>query len=59
MHEHGSVTSDGGRCVAPRGAMLGIENALLAAGVDRSVIGDWAREWLASPNIVGTDAGAT
>ena len=51
MHEHGSVTSgkEGGRCVAPRRTMLEIESELLSAGVDRSVIGEWAREWLARP----------
>ena len=49
MHEHGSVTSEGGRCVTPRGAIRGIESELLAAGVDKAVIGDWAREWLSNP----------
>ena len=49
MHEHGTITADG-RCAVPRRTMLEIEATLAAAGVDRSVIGDWAREWLARPN---------
>jgi uncharacterized protein len=49
MHEHGSVTTDGGHCVVPQRTMLEIEATLAGAGVDKSVISDWAREWLASP----------
>jgi uncharacterized protein len=45
MHEHGTVT--GGRCVVPQGSMLALERALLAGGVDRTVVAGWAREWLA------------
>ncbi len=48
MHEHGTVTADG-HCVVPRRTMLDIEDALGEAGVDKSVIGNWAREWLAAP----------
>jgi uncharacterized protein len=49
MHEHGSVSNeaDGERCLVPRRAIQEIENELLDAGIDRSVIGDWARERLA------------
>jgi hypothetical protein len=43
MHEHGSVTSDG-CCVVPRRSMEEIGRTLAAAGVDRPVLADWARE---------------
>ena len=43
MHEHGSVTKDGA-CVVPRRSIAEIGKALTAAGVDRSVLADWARE---------------
>jgi uncharacterized protein len=49
MHEHGTVTADGGVCAVPRRTMLEIEATLAAAGVDQSVIGDWARALLVSP----------
>lgn len=46
MHEHGSVTddADGGRCVVTRRTIQGIERELVAAGVDRAVIVNWARD---------------
>jgi radical SAM protein with 4Fe4S-binding SPASM domain len=46
MHEHGSVTddADGARCVVTRRAIQEIESELVAAGVDRAVIVDWARD---------------
>jgi hypothetical protein len=47
MHEHGSVDDDG-RCLVHRRAIGEIETALRAAGVDRAVIGEWAREWQAA-----------
>lgn len=43
MHEHGSVTKDGA-CIVPRRSIAEIGNTLAAAGVNRSVIADWARE---------------
>jgi radical SAM protein with 4Fe4S-binding SPASM domain len=47
MHEHGSVTRDG-ICVVPRRSIAEIGQVLSAAGVDRAVIADWAREtWAA------------
>ena len=49
MHEHGTVTADGGHCVVPRRTMLDVETILAGAGVYRSVISAWAQEWLASP----------
>ncbi|HEY5046484.1 MAG TPA: radical SAM protein [Rhizomicrobium sp.] len=48
MHEHWSVTPKDGRrlCVHPRLGIDAIENELRNAGVDRSTIGAWARNWL-------------
>lgn len=43
MHEHGSVTKDG-VCAVPRRSIAEIGKALTAAGVDRSVLAEWARE---------------
>jgi uncharacterized protein len=56
MHEHGSVTpgDDGERCRIPRRSIAEIEQALISAGVDRSVIGTWARQWL-MPGRVATE----
>lgn len=49
MHEHGSVARKNGEevCAVPRYAITAIEAELTDAGVDRAVIGEWAREWLA------------
>ncbi len=51
MHEHGSVRAVAGRelCLVPRGTIAAVERELSEAGVDRAVIGEWAREWLAGP----------
>lgn len=50
MHEHGSVTDDGGRCVVTRRTIQDIERELVAAGIDRTVIADWARQQLPPPH---------
>jgi radical SAM protein with 4Fe4S-binding SPASM domain len=47
MHEHGAVTTDGGRCVVTRGAVRAIESELLDAGIDKAIIASWARDHLA------------
>ena len=47
MHEHGSVTSDGGRCAFARRTIRNIEDELIASGLDAAVIAQWARESLA------------
>jgi hypothetical protein len=47
MHEHGAVGSDG-RCLVHRRTIEEVEQALRAEGVDRTVIGAWAREQLDS-----------
>jgi len=46
MHEHGSITSnaEGSRCIRTSSAIRQIEDALTVAGIDRSVIGTWARQ---------------
>jgi len=49
MHEHGSVTDDGGRCVVTRRTIQDIERELSAAGIDRAVIETWARQQLPIP----------
>jgi uncharacterized protein len=54
MHEHGSVVQEGERqrCSVPRSIIGAIGNQLAEADVDASVIGEWAREWLATPRAV-------
>jgi uncharacterized protein len=44
MHEHGSVTSAGGRCAFAQRTTRGIEEELIASGVDAAAIAQWARE---------------
>lgn len=44
MHEHGSVTADGGRCAVAQRTIREIKNVFVAAGVDSAVIADWTRE---------------
>jgi uncharacterized protein len=53
MHEHGSVWAEDGRerCLVPKMTITAIEDELLRAGVDRAVIADWARSWLAGADL--------
>jgi uncharacterized protein len=51
MHEHGSV-DDEGRCLVHRRMIGEIEAALRGAGVDRSVIAEWARDAAGVPVVV-------
>ncbi|HSC17832.1 MAG TPA: radical SAM protein [Rhizomicrobium sp.] len=52
MHEHGSIARDNGveRCGTPHDAIAAIHAELTGAGVDASVVGEWAREWLMQPH---------
>jgi uncharacterized protein len=54
MHEHGSVVQEGERqrCGVPRSIIGAIRNQLAEADVDASIVGEWAREWLATPRAV-------
>jgi len=54
MHEHGSILQEGERrgCGVPRSVIGVIGNQLADAEVDASVVGEWAREWLATPRAV-------
>jgi len=49
MHEHGSIARDNGleRCGVPLDTIAAIHAELTGAGVDASVVAEWAREWLA------------
>ena len=52
MHEHGSIAKDNGveRCGTPHDAIAAVHAELTGAGVDASVVGEWAREWLMRPH---------
>ncbi|MBV8798983.1 MAG: radical SAM protein [Alphaproteobacteria bacterium] len=50
MHEHGAVTAADGasKCHVTRMAISAVETHLVSAGVDRAIVAEWAREWLAA-----------